>query len=280
MVNTDKPLLDIRKRARMKIKYLKNLIAIYIFLLLSPVAWADLVVITANEADLPYSLSSSKYANSSSKYSNSISKYSNSSSKYSNSSSKYKNSPSNYKNGESGDRRLLIGESGSYFYIGYYVMNDDGVINYFSPNGERLFYTPPETGALFHGERGHFCGTLATLNDELVLVLTEKGQMTFLEKEIAITKKPKSSKGSAIGIYTGVGSGHWIQDNVESGSMIILEDGSIWEIDTIDKIDAMLWLPLSNITVVESNSGSPGFDYLLINTDDGEKAHAKYIGSK
>ena len=59
--------------------------------------------------------------------------------------------------------------------------------------------------------------------------------MTFLEKGISISDKPKRGKGSAAGSYTGVGSGHWIQKNVDSGSMIILEDGSIWKIDPIDK---------------------------------------------
>ena len=90
-----------------------------------------------------------------------------------------------------------------------------------------------------------------------------------------------SSKATASGgAYAGVGGGHWVQKNVDSGTYMILEDGSLWHIDPIDKIDAMLWLPISNITVTESSSGSPGYDYLLINTDDGEKAHAKYMGQK
>jgi len=59
-----------------------------------------------------------------------------------------------------------------------------------------------------------------------------------------------------------------------------LGDGSLLQIDHLDKIDAMLWLPMSNITVRESTSGSSGFDYLLINTNDGKKAHAKYMGQE
>ena len=60
------------------------------------------------------------------------------------------------------------------------------------------------------------------------------------------------------GAYAGGGGGHWVQKNVDSGTYMILEDGSLWQIDPIDKIDAMLWLPISEITVVESTSGSPG----------------------
>lgn len=94
--------------------------------------------------------------------------------------------------------------------------------------------------------------------------------------QIASSSKTTGSGGA----YAGVGGGHWIQKNVDSGTYMILEDGSLWQIDPIDKVDAMLWLPISNITVTESSSGSPGYDYLLINTDDGEKAHAKYMGQK
>ena len=80
------------------------------------------------------------------------------------------------------------------------------------------------------------------------------------------------------GSYAGVGGGHWVRKNVNSGTYIILEDGSLWKIDPINKIDAMLWLPISSVTVLKSSSGSRGYNYLLINTDDGEEAHAKYMG--
>lgn len=82
------------------------------------------------------------------------------------------------------------------------------------------------------------------------------------------------------GIYAGVGGGHWVKKNIDSGTYMILEDRSLWQIDPFDKIDAMLWLPIDSIAVTESLSGSPGYDYLLINTDDGETAHAKYMGKE
>ncbi len=81
-------------------------------------------------------------------------------------------------------------------------------------------------------------------------------------------------------VYAGGSRGHWVRKNVDSGTYIVLEDGSLWKIDPLDKIDAMLWLPISDITVTKSSRGSPGYDYLLINTDDGEKAHAKYMGKQ
>ncbi|GAA5497342.1 hypothetical protein Rhal01_03535 [Rubritalea halochordaticola] len=87
-------------------------------------------------------------------------------------------------------------------------------------------------------------------------------------------------RGAAGKVYAGVGGGHWIKKNIERGTYILLEDRSLWQIDPLDKINASLWLSISNITVVESNAGSPGYNYLLINTDDGEKAHAKYLGKQ
>lgn len=252
-----------------------------VLLISAPVTvFADLKVITAKESDLPFELSPSKFSNSPSKFSNSVSKFSNSPSKFSNSPSKFDNSPSKFENGKSGNRRLLLEQEGSYFYIGYYVWGDDGLVNFFSPNGTRMFYSPSDTDALFGGENGEFCGTLATLKDEKVLVLTEKGQLAFMKEGVSLSNQPAGKPRRNSGQYSGGSSGHWIQENIDSGSMVVLEDGSIWKIDPLDKIEAMLWLPISNITIIRSNDGSPGYDYLLINTDDGEKAHAKYLGSK
>lgn len=80
--------------------------------------------------------------------------------------------------------------------------------------------------------------------------------------------------------YVLVGKGHWVKKNLDGGSYIILEDGSLWQVESLDKIDAMLWLAVSSITVRESSSGLPGYDYVLINTDEGRMVHAKYMGGE
>ena len=74
------------------------------------------------------------------------------------------------------------------------------------------------------------------------------------------------------GLYVSPGEGHWVQSKTDDGSIVILEDGSVWQIDPVDQIDTALWLPMTDITVVEVVGG-----YLLINTDDGEKAHARLL---
>ncbi|MBA3353212.1 MAG: hypothetical protein H0U23_12480 [Blastocatellia bacterium] len=80
------------------------------------------------------------------------------------------------------------------------------------------------------------------------------------------------SYAGAGGVYISLGKHHWIRSKTSGGEIITLEDGSIWQIDPLDRIDTSLWLPTSDITVVEADGG-----YLLINTDDGEKAHATLL---
>jgi hypothetical protein len=258
----------------------KKILCMALLLLGPATTFADLKVIVAKESDLPFELSSSKFSNSPSKFSNSVSKFSNSPSKFSNSSSKFENSPSKFENGMGGNRRLLLEQDRTYFYVGYYVFGDDGLMNFYSPDGARVFYSPADTGAVFGGDSGTFCGTLAVLDQEQVLVLTENGQLALLKNGISLSNRGSSSPRYPAGEPSDASSSHWIQENIDAGSMIVLEDGSIWKIDPLDKLVAMLWLPVSTITIVRSQNGSPGYDYLLINTDDGEMAHAKFLGHK
>ena len=60
--------------------------------------------------------------------------------------------------------------------------------------------------------------------------------------------------------------------------MITLEDGSIWEINSVDRIHTAIWLPITDISVTLSRRPIGDYKYLLINTDDGEQVLAKYIG--
>ncbi|WP_414664845.1 hypothetical protein [Horticoccus sp. 23ND18S-11] len=100
----------------------------------------------------------------------------------------------------------------------------------------------------------------------------EKGQMSQVNARVASPPKKET--------YIGTGSEHWLKQNIDRGAMLLLEDGSLWDVDPLDKIDAMLWLPITNVRVLESTKGSPGYDYLIVNTDDGEKVHAKYRGKR
>jgi len=82
------------------------------------------------------------------------------------------------------------------------------------------------------------------------------------------------------GSYAGSSGGHWIKSRVDNGAIIILEDASMWEINAIDRIDTALWLPISNVTILKASSPLGDYKCTLINTDDSEKALAKYLGKQ
>lgn len=151
-----------------------------IFLTFASIAQADLLVSFVKESSLSYDLSPSNYVNSSSNYVNSVSNYDNSPSNYNNSESNYDNSSSNHNNGASGDKRLILEENGKSYRVGYYVRVDNGVINFFSTKGKRLFYNPGKGVGIFHGEKGFFCGVLASVNGNYQLALTEKGTQVLM----------------------------------------------------------------------------------------------------
>lgn len=81
------------------------------------------------------------------------------------------------------------------------------------------------------------------------------------------------------GRYSGVGGCHWIKEVASGGAYVTLEDGSLWEITTIDRIDTSLWLSITNITVLVDKNPIGEFRYILVNKDDGEEAHARYVSN-
>lgn len=109
------------------------------------------------------------------------------------------------------------------------------------------------------------------------LTANEKEALRAHVERLILTLAMSRQVGSS-GVYGSVRTRHWIRTNVDSGKYILLEDGSLWQIHSMDRLRTMLWLPVSDITVTRSSSGPPGFDYLLIKTDNGQAVHAKYIG--
>lgn len=79
-------------------------------------------------------------------------------------------------------------------------------------------------------------------------------------------------------VYVMIGDGHWISEVKEGGEIIVLEDGSRWEIHPINIVETCIWLPISDITVADGDD--PSYPYKLINNDDNEVVDAKYLGSE
>ncbi len=78
--------------------------------------------------------------------------------------------------------------------------------------------------------------------------------------------------------YSGTGK-HWIDEVCKDGAIVVLEDDSMWEIESTDRLDTALWLATTDVSVRKSSDSSGQYEYVLRNTEDKETAHAKYLGS-
>ena len=78
--------------------------------------------------------------------------------------------------------------------------------------------------------------------------------------------------------YLGSGK-HWVDEVCKDGGLVVLEDDSIWEIESTDRVNTALWLPTTNVSVRKSAKPLDSYAYVLRNTEDHETAHAKYLGT-
>jgi hypothetical protein len=112
----------------------------------------------------------------------------------------------------------------------------------------------------------------------------ERWLTTFTVQVLKVAKSSTSPSRqtpvplAATAEYAMVGSGHWIESVSSNGAIVTLEDGSMWEINSIDQIYTSIWLPITDITVLVSRSPIGPYQYVLVNKDDGEQALAKYLG--
>lgn len=66
----------------------------------------------------------------------------------------------------------------------------------------------------------------------------------------------------------------YLRAKINRGAYLILSDNSWWLVDRMDRLDSNLWLNTSNIEVKLKGGG-----YILINSDDDEYVHARYLGT-
>ncbi len=71
-----------------------------------------------------------------------------------------------------------------------------------------------------------------------------------------------------------------ITENAD-GEILILSDGSVWEVLDIDTVNSSLWLPVDDVIVVRADKPLACFNYTIINTaEHAEKVQAQYLGQK
>ena len=89
-----------------------------------------------------------------------------------------------------------------------------------------------------------------------------------------MTKVGDTSSG---GPYPGAGAEHNQETNSSDGAILVLEDGSVWNVADADQATARVWTDASAISVSQEESGG---EYTLHNADDNESVRASYIGDK
>ena len=80
--------------------------------------------------------------------------------------------------------------------------------------------------------------------------------------------------------YRNTGRAHWIQAASESGERITLEDGSLWEISALNRVNTAAWTIDSEVAVIQARVANADYRYELIKTDDGGKALARFLGMR
>lgn len=90
--------------------------------------------------------------------------------------------------------------------------------------------------------------------------------------------RPPVGADKPAGRAPGAGTAHSIDQVEPGGAVVILEDGSRWEIAASDQETTRLWLPATHVRLVMGGGGVSRFPCTLINTDDNEQAFARYLG--
>lgn len=115
-------------------------------------------------------------------------------------------------------------------------------------------------------------GAYPSLCDRSLLSSDQIVQVQAAEKKSVESRRQAVGRaGPRVGRRGGLSGcedSHWIESVSSDGTIVKLEDGSVWEVDAGDAVDSSLWLPVSDIVACDDK---------LINTDDNESVSARRI---
>jgi hypothetical protein len=96
-------------------------------------------------------------------------------------------------------------------------------------------------------------GRYLSLCDHTLLTPEQKRTVAAVETS-ASDARPKIAARNPPRVFasTDCESGHWISSVEDGGRVIRLEDGTYWQVDSLDTITTALWLPISSITLCGS----------------------------
>ena len=76
-------------------------------------------------------------------------------------------------------------------------------------------------------------------------------------------------------LYPGIDRTQKIRRVFRNGRMIVLQDGSVWEVAPKDTVPAALWLPLTEVSVARDDRP---YAYEITNLDTLDRISARYRG--
>ncbi len=182
--------------------------------------------------------------------------------------------------GDPDQTRLLLARNGRFFAIGGYVEQPDGTIDLYTVNGKQVIYSPAKTDALYSSQDNAFCGSMIKFGKTKVIALTEQGRTAFEKEGINLSTPSDQRKHMPSKKRPGGLNRHCIQENIQQGRMIVLDNGSIWKINPADKPRVGQWKPASPIAITPTNENRSGYDHLLIHINSGTKVKAKFMGKE
>jgi hypothetical protein len=118
------------------------------------------------------------------------------------------------------------------------------------------------------------------LNRYTQTVIKVAGGANSLREPPAPSVPSLPSASSSCKVYLNTGEKESITENAH-GKILILLDGSIWQVMDIDTIDSSLWLPVEDVIVIKAERPIGCYTYSIINTEEhGEKVQALYLGQR
>jgi hypothetical protein len=130
-------------------------------------------------------------------------------------------------------------------------------------------------GSVYAVDSGDRSTSSSWQSNEAITVDEGEESLTNLESGEKVTAK-QVGKTSDANPYPNTGD-HTQDTNDSNGSIVVLDDGSIWAVESGDQSMAESWNDGASITVNEESAGG---GYKLVNTDEHEIVHANYIGDE
>lgn len=95
-------------------------------------------------------------------------------------------------------------------------------------------------------------GRYVSLCNHALLTPEQKSAVAAAERGVSSARPVRAPRPPNPSRSTDCESGHWISAIEDGGRIIKLEDGTYWQVDSLDTITTALWLPISSITLCGS----------------------------